>query len=131
MIEHELSERQRRLLSELICTRGPAGVEEEVARACQRELQAVCDETWRDGVGNVIGLVRAKGAERETASRRAVRVMAHMDEIALIVKRVYGEGHLRVIKLGGLLPMSFGQIPVDILGTRRSCRGYCPSDHCM
>jgi len=112
----ELTERERRLLEKLVCARGPAGVEAEVACVCERELAGICDQTWRDGVGNVIGVVRAHGADREHASRRAVRLMAHMDEIALIVKRVYGEGQLRVVKLGGLLPMSFGQIPVDILG---------------
>lgn len=116
MSEKRISAAQRELLAELVAARGPAGVEEEVAVICKRELESVCDETWIDGVGNVIGVIRATQVDRETASRQAVQLMAHMDEIALIVKRVYGNGQLRVIKLGGLLPMSFGQIPVDILG---------------
>lgn len=111
-----MREAQKSLLQELICARGPAGVEQEVAAICHRELKAVCDKVWEDVAGNVIGAIyggRVSGAGPE---RPAVRVMAHMDEIALIVKRVYGEGQLRIIKLGGLLPMSFGQCPVEILG---------------
>lgn len=111
-----LTENQKSVLADLIGARGPAGVEAEVAAVCERELSAVCDETFRDGIGNVVGLIRAPGVPREQAARRAVRVMAHMDEIAVIVKRVYPDGRLRVIKLGGLLPISFGQIPVDIMG---------------
>jgi len=116
MSNTRISNAQRALLAELVAARGPAGVEEEVAVICKRELDAVCDEAWVDGAGNVIGLIRAPNVDRENASRRAVQLMVHMDEIAVIVKRVYADGRLRVIKLGGLLPMSFGQIPVDILG---------------
>ncbi len=127
MPQTDLTEQQRDLLQELICTRGPAGIEEEVAEVCERELRTSCDETWRDGLGNVIGLIKAEGAERNEASKKAVRIMAHMDEIALIVKRVYGEGQLRVIKLGGLLPLSFGQIPVDIIADK----GVLPGILCI
>ncbi len=109
----DLRDGQLRLLQELIYARGPAGQEGEVADICRRELEGICDEVWTDATGNVISLIRAATPEPEAG---AVRVMAHMDEIALIVKRVYGEGQLRVIKLGGLRPMSFGQCPVEILG---------------
>ena len=112
----ELDADQERVLTDLIFARGPAGVEQEVAVVCERELSPLCDETFRDAMGNVVGLIRATHVPREEASANAVRVMAHMDEIAVIVKRVYPDGRLRVIKLGGLLPISFGQIPVDIMG---------------
>lgn len=111
-----LTQDQKRVLSDLICARGPAGVEKDVAVVCERELAPICDETFRDRMGNVVGVIRATHVPREKAEREAVRVMAHMDEIAVIVKRVHADGRLRVIKLGGLLPISFGQIPVDIMG---------------
>lgn len=110
----EITEGQKELLQELILARGPAGVEQEVADICLRELSAFCDETWQDLAGNVVALIRA-GKE---ATTEPLRILAHMDEIALIVKRIYGEGQLRIIKLGGLQPMSFGQCPVDIMGDR-------------
>ena len=113
MRERRLNQSQLKLLEELIGGRGPAGEEGEVAEICERELQRTTDEIWRDAMGNVISVIRATGA---TARDGAVSLMAHMDEIALIVKRVTATGEIRIIKLGGLLPMSFGQCPVDIMG---------------
>lgn len=113
----------QQLLQELINARGPAGAEGEVAALCKRELSRSCDAVWQDVAGNVIGLIRARGPAAQHAQRPAVRVMAHMDEIALIVKRVYGDGQLRIVKLGGLRPMSFGQCPVDILGDHATVPG--------
>jgi putative aminopeptidase FrvX len=118
-----LSTAQKDLLQELVQARGPAGVEAEVAVICRRELESICDETWQDAMGNVVGVLRATDVPRDQASKRAVRVMAHMDEIAVIVKRIYADGRLRVIKLGGLLPISFGQIPVDIMGDEGNVPG--------
>ena len=112
MTDLALSDSQKALLQELIEARGPAGVEHEVAEVCLRELNGICDEAWLDDSGNAIGVIRAAGEPK----RGPVHLMAHMDEIALIVKRVYGDGQLRIVKLGGLQPMSFGQCPVDIMG---------------
>ena len=42
--------------------------------------------------------------------------MAHLDEIAMIVKNVLENGTLEVLALGGAQPISFGVCPVDILG---------------
>lgn len=119
----ELDDNQERILAELIGARGPAGVEQEVAEVCERELAPLCDETFRDAMGNVVGLIRATEPPRDEAEAGAVRVMAHMDEIAAVVKRVYPDGRLRVIKAGGLLPISFGQIPVDIMGDEGIVQG--------
>ncbi len=111
-----MNEGQKALLQELIYARGPVGLEDEVAVICLRELEKIADEAWIDHIGNAVGVIRATNVPREEAASRAVRVMAHMDEIALIVKRIHADGRLRVIKLGGLLPISFGQVPVDIMG---------------
>jgi len=109
----ELSAAQKQVLQALVCARGPAGQEEEVAAVCRQQLEPVCDEVWEDATGNLVSVIRAR---RPRAGAGALRVLAHMDEIALIVKRVEADGGLRVVKLGGLQPMSFGQCPVDILG---------------
>jgi len=104
------------LLEELLLARGPGGQEDEVRTLCLRELEPHCDETWVDPAGNVVGLI--KGAVTVEQSSGPVRIMAHLDEIAMLVKRVEPDGTLRVVALGGANPVNFGVCPVDILGDR-------------
>jgi putative aminopeptidase FrvX len=105
------------LLQSLIYARGPCGQEDEVREVCRAELHAVADEVWVDPAGNLIGKVNGMD------SSKAIRVMVHMDEISMIVKRINEDGSLRVNALGGLFPFSVGQGPVDILGDNHSFTG--------
>ena len=106
------------LLQELVYARGPSGQEDEVRAVCERELQPLCDETWVDAAGNVIGLVKGSSADGP-----AIRVMAHLDELALVVKRVNEDGTLRVNPLGGIYPANYGQGPRgDPRGRRHPAR---------
>ncbi|AUZ45879.1 M28 family peptidase [Pseudomonas orientalis] len=109
------------LLEQLLLARGPGGQEDEVRAICLERLRPLCDETWVDPAGNVIGLV--KGAQDDGAPRRAVKIMAHMDEIAMVVKHVDTDGTLRVTALGGANPVNFGMCPVDILGDHQFIPG--------
>ncbi|ROM33988.1 peptidase M42 [Pseudomonas poae] len=102
------------LLTRLLRARGPGGQEDEVRAICLESLQPLCDEVWVDPAGNVVGLI--KGKQSDGNRGRAVKVMAHMDEIAMVVKRVEADGTLRVTALGGANPVNFGMCPVDILG---------------
>ncbi len=102
------------LLQEFIYARGPVGQEDEVRILCERELKKTCDKVWIDDAGNVIGCIRGNGNKREKQDTPVVRVMAHMDELSMIVKRVNSEGTLRVKNLGGLRTGVIGQPPVDI-----------------
>ncbi|MBC3372769.1 M28 family peptidase [Pseudomonas sp. SWRI92] len=104
------------LLEELLMARGPGGQEQEVRDICLRELKPHCDETWVDPAGNVVGLI--KGARPTARSNSPIRIMAHLDEIAMLVKRIEPDGTLRVVALGGANPINFGVCPVDILGDR-------------
>jgi putative aminopeptidase FrvX len=100
----------------LIYARGPCGQEEEVSAICRRELAVHCDRVWTDATGNVIGLLSAKPAgKKRTGQASPIRVMAHMDEIAMIVKRVEPDGKVRVTNSGALRPGVLGQGPVEIL----------------
>jgi len=109
------------LLSRLLMARGPGGQEDEVRAICLEELQRHCDEVWTDRAGNVIGLL--KGHEPDPDGQHAVRIMGHMDEIAMLVKRVEPDGTLRVVALGGANPVNFGVCPVDILGDAQTLPG--------
>lgn len=108
------------LLTELLNARGPGGQEDEVRAICLRELKDVCDDAHVDRAGNVIGVVRACSAGDPDS---AIRVMAHLDEIAMIVKNVRDNGTLEVLALGGAQPISFGVCPVDILGDEKILPG--------
>ena len=100
------------LLQELLYARGPVGQEDEVRDICEREMKNYCDEVSIDEAGNVIGLIRGKSKNKEIP---IVRVMAHTDEISMIVKRVNSDGTFRVNNLGGLRAGIVGMGPVDIL----------------
>ena len=102
------------LLQELIYARGPVGQEDEVREICIRELKSVCDDVWVDEAENVIGLIRGKGKK----DIPVVRVIAHLDELSLMVKRVNSNGTLRVKPLGGIRAGITGQTPVEILADR-------------
>lgn len=104
-----------RLLEELLMARGPGGQETEVRAVCHTELVKHCDAVWTDAAGNLIGLIREQHRESSVPPIKSVQVMAHLDEIAMIVKRVEANGTLRVVALGGANPVNFGMCPVDIL----------------
>jgi putative aminopeptidase FrvX len=110
------------LLEELLLARGPGGQEREVREIARRELQAHCDQLWQDPAGNLVGRIRA--ADQSSAGERhAVRLLAHLDEIAMVVKRVEADGTLRVEALGGAYPFNFGACPVELLGDQDTLPG--------
>jgi len=100
----------RQLLQELLSTYGPCGQEDAVREVCRRELEPHVDETWVDEAGNLIGLIRGSGGASAT------RVMAHMDELSMLVKRVESDGTLHLTQLGTMYPGNFGLGPVAMLG---------------
>ena len=122
------------LLQELLWTYGPCGQEEAVRAVCARELQPVVDDMWTDDAGNLVGYIRAAGGLRDNASvtdyrhrsaatassGTATRVMAHMDELSMLVKRVEPDGTLHLTELGVMYPGNFGLGPVAVLGEHQT-----------
>lgn len=106
----------RALLQELLYAYGPCGQEDAVRDICLRELGPVADETWVDPAGNVVGLFRGGDGP-------AVRVMAHMDELSMLVKRIDPDGTLHLTPLGTMYPANFGLGPVAVLGRRETLCG--------
>jgi putative aminopeptidase FrvX len=115
------------LLQELVGTYGPPGQEDAVRAVCARELQSVVDDMWTDDAGNLIGYIAADPAAADAGAHdhryrttsepgTATRVMAHMDEISMIVKRVEVDGTLHLTQLGIMYPGNFGLGPVAVLG---------------
>lgn len=106
------------LLQSLISAFGPCGQEDEVRYFCEKELRAITDKVWIDPAGNLIGKI-----DGQDPSADPVRIMVHMDELSLIVKRVNEDGSLRVNPLGAMVPSFFGQGGVDIIGDKETFSG--------
>ena len=102
----------RELLQELLWAYGPCGQEDAVRDVCRRELEPVVDEVWVDAAHNLIGRVAGTGGEPGAP----ITVMAHLDELSMLVKRVEPDGSLHVTQLGTMYPGNFGLGPVAVLG---------------
>lgn len=107
----------RELLQELLWAYGPCGQEDAVRDVCRRELEPFVDEMWVDEAGNVVGLIRGD------QDAPATRVMAHMDELSMLVKRVEPDGTLHLTQLGTMYPGNFGLGPVAVLGDEKTVIG--------
>jgi len=105
MERHEFIE----LLKKLLLTHSPSGDEGEMECVVREEMENCCDDVWIDECDNVVGLIRGQTNENP------VRVMAHKDEIGMIVKRVESDGRLRVESTGGANTWRYGEGPMDIL----------------
>lgn len=102
---------ERELLQELLWAYGPCGQEDAVRDVCRRELEPYVDRIWTDAAGNLIALI--EGARRDDP---ATRVLAHLDELSMLVKRIEDDGTLRLTPLGTMYPANFGLGPVAVLG---------------
>ncbi|TXI63055.1 M42 family metallopeptidase [Mycolicibacterium mageritense] len=103
------------LLQELLWAYGPCGQEHAVREVCSRELRPCVDDMWVDAAGNLIGLIRGRDEDAP-----ATRVIAHMDELSMLVKRVEPDGTLRLTPLGTMYPANFGLGPVAVLGNQET-----------
>ena len=111
------------LLQELVYARGPGGQEKEVRDIARREMEGLCDKVWTDAGGNLIGSIAGRAMAHSARRPAPIRVMAHMDEISMFVKKVDDDGTLRVRPQGGSRMYNFGQGPVDILADRGTLPG--------
>lgn len=102
------------IVRELTRLPGPPGQEKLVrdAVAAHAERLGCIHET--DARGNL--LLSVPGASRLPDHPHTV-VMAHLDEIALLVVRVEDGGSLVVANLGGVFPWKWGEGPVQILAS--------------
>lgn len=91
----------RELLQELLWAYGPCGQQGAVRDVCRRELEPFVDAVWVDAAHNLIGRIAGTGG---AAAAPAITVMAHLDELSMLVKRVEPDGSLHVTQLGTMSP---------------------------
>ena len=102
------------LVRELTQLPGPPGQEGLVRDAVAAHAERLGCAHESDARGNL--LLSVPGASRLPDAPDIV-VMAHLDEIALLVVRVEDGGTLVVTNLGGVFPWKWGEGPVQILAS--------------
>lgn len=100
-----------KLVQELVALPGPPGQEARVREAVAAHADRLGCAHTADARGNL--LMSVPGADR-LPEKPDIVVMAHLDEIALLVTRVEDDGRLAVTSLGGLLPWKWGEGPVQV-----------------
>ena len=89
----------KELIRKLVESFGPVGFEDEVRAIIRAEIKDLADEVRVGKLGDLIAIKRGKGAGRK------IMLVAHMDEIGLMVTHVDKRGFLRVAPLGGVFPL--------------------------
>lgn len=87
---------RRERIDRLIQAPGPTGLEGSVAGEVMDQLAAMGVEAWQDTAGNVFGRVGDRGP--------VALLMAHMDEVAMLVHRIEDNGMVRLWKITGVDP---------------------------
>jgi endoglucanase len=115
------------LLKELTEARGPSGYEEEVRQIVRARFAEYARDVRVDSLGNCIARLPGTGgapadgtpagSAPSKASRPALMLTAHMDEIALMVSQIE-EGFLRFAQVGGFDPRVLFAQEVIVHGAR-------------
>jgi len=84
------------LLKKLSETPGVSGFETEIREVIKKEISKYADKITEDTLGNLIAL--KKGSAK---NRKKIALVAHMDEVGLIVKRI-NKGFIEFSKIGGI-----------------------------
>ena len=97
------------LLRDLVAIPGPPGQEGAVCDYLAAKVAKLGLKSTQDQKGNLLVSLT------KTDEPARIVVVAHMDEIAMIVRKIEPDGSLSVTSLGGLFPWKLGEGPVEIL----------------
>lgn len=107
------------LINRYVTAFGPSGNEDEVRSLLQADLKQLGAETQIDALGN-LSCLHAPGKEK---NRSRVLLMAHMDEIGVMVSHIDAQGFCRFLPLGGVRApwcvgarVRFGNGAIGIIG---------------
>lgn len=93
------------LIQKLTSIPGPSGYEKDIRQAIKEEIESITSQAgWQvkiDALGNLI-------VNTASSSEDGVKVMlvAHMDEIGLIVTHIDEDGYARFTTIGGVRPLN-------------------------
>lgn len=103
----------KQLLTELSQAVGISGSEEGAAAVAARYLERYTDRMWRDRLGNLIAC--REGAASDQAPF-TLALVAHMDEIGLMITKIEKGGALRFTGVGGIDPRILPGQPLLVHG---------------
>lgn len=86
------------LLNRLICATGTSGKETEIKTLLLKEMKKYVKDVKEDKFGNLIAHKKGKGS--------TVLLIAHMDEIGLMVKSIDNNGYIHCSEIGVVEPLS-------------------------
>ncbi|MCP4535518.1 MAG: M42 family metallopeptidase [Chloroflexi bacterium] len=85
----------RDLIRKLVETFGPSGVEDQIRAVIRAEVEPLADEIRVDPMGSLI-------ARKQGGEGKRIVLMAHMDEIGLMVTFIEEKGFARFTRIGGV-----------------------------
>ena len=85
-----------RLLKDLCLIPGLSGYEDQVRSYIKKELSSDGIPSKSDILGNLIATLEG------SRNKPSVMLFTHMDQLGFIVKKIEGNGYLRVERLGGV-----------------------------
>lgn len=113
-----MKDRLTRLLTELMMIPGLSGHEGRVRRHLRDQLEAMELETRTDMLGNLIATIPGDLAAP------SVMLIAHMDQLGFVVRKIEDDGFLRIERLGGVPERALAAQPVVVaLGEGRDIAG--------
>jgi endoglucanase len=86
------------MLLKLVNESGPSGFEQTIRSLLTKELRKYVKDIKTDKFGNLIAHKKGK--------KPTILLVAHMDEIGLLIKGVSEEGHISLATVGGIEPLA-------------------------
>lgn len=92
------------LIRELSLAFGPSGCEDAVRALIEEQIKGDCDNYTQDKAGNLIAVIRGRGADYDAQNPRRIMLSAHMDEVGFMIREITEEGYLKFGTVGGIDP---------------------------
>ena len=96
---------EKTMIQKIVTAYGPSGREQEVTGVIRSFVEPLVDEVTVDALGNLI-------AHKKGTSGKKIMLVAHMDQIGLVVTDIDDKGFLRVSNVGGVHPVTAAARPV-------------------
>ncbi len=100
-----------KVISDLVTADGVTGNERAVGDIIKGYFFHYTDDVWQDKMGNVYGRMGS-------GNKPVILVVAHMDEVGMMVTKIEENGMLRITQVGGVDPRVLPAAEVFVLGKK-------------